>query len=330
MEMDNYVSEYVMDEHVLSQDELNSLLGDSSRQGPTPAGEEAESHARGWQERQLEGVQTRYQGICRELASELQQSLGTEVEVSMADLRLTTVGEFILGMEPPTCLNVMRAEPLQSPWFLEMESAVLFPMIGRLLGGGPQDTTSIRRAATEIEMHLIRQLTERFLVILQRAWAGILDCSFSLDRVESNPQRIEGLVPRDALVLVQMNIRFDSVEGRWRQGLPANALHSARAPLARGLLTEAAAPDPVAEPPVLQVETPTQLRALLAQMRITPKDFASLSEGDVLRTPIEADEDFQIYLDGHPRFTARAGVMQGYKAIEIRQILDEEPTSEQD
>ncbi|MEC9005176.1 MAG: FliM/FliN family flagellar motor switch protein [Planctomycetota bacterium] len=329
MEMDNYASEYLMDEHVLSQDEMNSLLGDSSLQDPAPAGEAAESHARGWQERQLEGVQARYQGICQELAGELRQSLGTEVEVSVADLRLTTVGEFILGMEPPTCLNVMRAEPLQSPWFLEMESGALFPMIGRLLGGGPQGTTSIRRAATEIEMHLINQLTERFLVILQRAWAGILDCSFSLDRVESNPQRIEGLVPRDALVLIQMNIRFDSVEGRWCQGLPANALHSARAPLARGVLTGTEKLAPVEEPQVLTARSPIELRALLAQMRITPEDFASLSEGDVLRTPIEADEDFQIHLDGHPRFTARAGVMQGYKAIEIRQILDEEAASDQ-
>ena len=78
--MDNYASEYLMDEHALSQDEMNSLLGDSPRQDAGPAGEAAESHARGWQERQLEGVQMRYQGICQELAGELQQTLGTEVD----------------------------------------------------------------------------------------------------------------------------------------------------------------------------------------------------------------------------------------------------------
>ena len=40
--MDNYASEYLMDEHVLSQDEMNSLLGDSPRQDAGPAGEAAE------------------------------------------------------------------------------------------------------------------------------------------------------------------------------------------------------------------------------------------------------------------------------------------------
>jgi flagellar motor switch protein FliM len=94
-------------------------------------------------------------------------------------------------------------------------------------------------------------------------------------------------------------------------------------------LTDTEKSAPAEEPVVLTAKSPTELRALLAQMRITPEDFASLSEGDVLRTPIEVDEDFQIYLDGHPRFTARAGVMQGYKAVEIRQILDEEADSDQ-
>jgi flagellar motor switch protein FliM len=47
-----------------------------------------------------------------------------------------------------------------------------------------------------------------------------------------------------------------------------------------------------------------------------------------LRTPIEADDGFRIYLDGESKFMARAGTMQGYKAIEIQQVL--KPSSPQD
>lgn len=331
-----------MDDQVFNEDEVNGLSG----YGPDvpPAADDSEpvdtvsenaegeqSSASRWQERQLEAVQVRYQGICAELGTELQHSLGTDVKVRAASVQLTTVGEFILGMEMPTCLHVMRAEPLQSPWLLEIESAVMFPIISRLLGGGNQVSTLERRTATEIELHLMQQMTERFLVILQRAWSGTLDCTFSLDSVETNPRRMQGLAPRDELVLVQLEISFDNVRGSWRQGLPMSALRSARAPLAQGVLQEADTGEAVMKFDTAHVQPSggqTHLRALLAQMKISPADFAELAEGDILRTPIEADDGFRIYLDGEPKFTARAGTMQGHKAIEIQQVL--ESSSDQD
>ena len=235
-------------------------------------------------------------------------------------------------MEMPTCLHVLRAEPLQSPWLLEIESALMFPMISRLLGGGNQVSTLERRTATEIELHLMQQVTERFLVILQRAWSGTLDCMFSLEHVETNPRRMQGLAPRDELVLVQLEISFDDVRGSWRQGLPMSALRSARAPLAQGVLQEAETGEAVMKFDTAHVQPAggqTQLRALLAQMKISPADFAELAEGDILRTPIEADDGFRIYLDGEPKFTARAGTMEGHKAIEIQQVLEASPKQDE-
>ncbi len=337
--MDKYVSESIMDDQVFNEDKLNGAsdvgpdlspaVGDGAPSGSVAS--EPSSSSR-WQERQLEAVQVRYQGICTELAAELQQSLGTEVKVRAASVQLTTVGEFILGMEMPTCLHVLRAEPLQSPWLLEIESALMFPMISRLLGGGNQVSTLERRTATEIELHLMQQVTERFLVILQRAWSGTLDCMFSLEHVETNPRRMQGLAPRDELVLVQLEISFDDVRGSWRQGLPMSALRSARAPLAQGVLQEAETGEAVMKFDTAHVQPAggqTQLRALLAQMKISPADFAELAEGDILRTPIEADDGFRIYLDGEPKFTARAGTMEGHKAIEIQQVLEASPKQDE-
>ena len=332
-----------MEDQAFNEDELNSTP-DAGPDVPPQAGDREscaetagrvageQSSGSRWQERQLEAVQVRYQGICTELATELQQSLGTDVNVRAASVQLTTVGEFILGMEMPTCLHVMRAEPLQSPWLLEIESALMFPIINRLLGGGNQVSTLERRTATEIELHLMQQMTERFLVILQRAWSGALDCTFSLERVETNPRRMQGLAPRDELVLVQLEISFDDVRGSWRQGLPMSALRSVRAPLAQGVLQEVDTSEAVRKFDTAHSQPlpgKTQLRALLAQMKISPADFAELAEGDILRTPIEADDGFRIYLDGEPKFTARAGTMQGHKAIEIQQAL-EQPSSNQD
>jgi len=337
--MDKYVSESIMDEQVFNEHKLNGASDAELDISPAagdgvPSGSVAseQSSSSRWQERQLEAVQVRYQGICTELAAELQQSLGTDVNVRAASVQLTTVGEFILGMEMPTCLHVLRAEPLQSPWLLEIESDLMFPIIGRLLGGGNQASTLERRTATEIELHLMQQVTERFLVILQRAWSGTLDCTFSLEHVETNPRRMQGLAPRDELVLVQLEISFDDVRGSWRQGLPMSALRSARAPLAPGVLQEADTGEAVMKFDTAHVQPAggqTQLRALLAQMKISPADFAELAEGDILRTPIEADDGFRIYLDGEPKFTARAGTMEGHKAIEIQQVLESSPKQDE-
>ena len=101
--------------------------------------------------------------------------------------------------------------------------------------------------------------------------------------------------------------------------------------MAQGVLQEADTNDAVMKFDAAhsqQMTGQTQLRALLAQMKISPADFAELAEGDILRTPIEGDDGFRIYLDGEPKFMARAGTMQGYKAIEIQQVL--KPSSPQD
>ena len=115
-ETDKYVSEKIMDDQVFNEDEMNGLSGhapdappaaDDSEPVDTASGsaDSEQSSASGWQERQLEAVQVRYQGICAELAAELQHSLGTDVKVRAASVQVTTVGEFILGMEMPTCLK---------------------------------------------------------------------------------------------------------------------------------------------------------------------------------------------------------------------------------
>ena len=112
--------------------------------------------------------------LARELPPAPGALLRCPVEVGPVAIDPQTYGAFVAALHVPSCFNVVRARGLPEVddcLLLDIELAILFPMIDRLLGGAGEDEPP-SRALTEIELALAARIVRVFLQCLESSWSG--------------------------------------------------------------------------------------------------------------------------------------------------------------
>jgi len=108
----------------------------------------------------IEALRSRHDGAARGFAAALSGLLRSPVDVKLTGIDEPAFIQLAHQIEYPTCLNVLRADPLpgqnagdcpnflmpgeknvtvplsEAFWLLEIKLDILFPIIDRLLGGG--------------------------------------------------------------------------------------------------------------------------------------------------------------------------------------------------
>src|SRR6187455_813939 len=213
-----------MSEEVLSQEEVESLLSAMDPNvGRAMTAARAASPAGGTRIRekimpydfrrpervgkeQMRALQSLHEGFARNFGASLSALLRAIVDVKLTSVDQLTYSEFVFSLENPTCFNLLRAEPLEGNLILDINPAILYPIIDRLLGGGKDAGPVSRRPLTEIELRLVGRITSLFLQELKHAWYGLLPLKLSVERVESNPQLVQIVPPNEVVILISFEL----------------------------------------------------------------------------------------------------------------------------
>src|SRR5262245_49358075 len=99
---------------------------------------------------QMRALQSLHESFGRNFGAALSALLRSIVEVKLTSVDQLTYSEFVFSLENPTCFNLINAEPLEGNLILDINPAILYPIIDRLLGGGKETGTIARRQLTEI------------------------------------------------------------------------------------------------------------------------------------------------------------------------------------
>ncbi len=328
-----------MGEEVLSESELRRLVRTSRRaaggsgagagnRGPRPTQKilpyDFKRPERVGKE-QMRVLQTLHEAFARNFAAALSTLLRSMVEVKLTSVDQLTYGEFIFSLENPTCFNLLHADPLGGTVVLDLSPVITFPLIDRLLGGGRENPIAAWRPLTEIELLLVRRITNLFIRELEKAWSSIIPLKLEIERVESNPQLVQIVPPNEVVVVISFELALGDIRGMINLCIPYNALERISGRLTSNTWVSYARQEPTPETKTqigrnLRGAT-VRLRAELARSRITTGELIGLRVGDLITTRKDIRHPLLVFVEEVPKFWARPGVFKGHKAIRIEEVI---------
>ncbi len=165
-------------------------------------------------------LQSIMEEYCGRLAQEFHGPLRGDIEVRCAGIHADTFAAFVLGIDHPTCFQVVSIPPCDGRLFIEMPPAILFPWVEALLGGGRYPGTLSRRTLTILEHRVVGWLTGLILEAFTASWSTLVTLRPAVERVESNPRVVRCLRASEPLLVVSTEWRVVSALGTVRFALP--------------------------------------------------------------------------------------------------------------
>ncbi|HVT28348.1 MAG TPA: flagellar motor switch protein FliM [Lacipirellulaceae bacterium] len=325
---------------VLSQAEVESLLSAMDSREPDVLAEAATSRIK-YRDKispydfkrpervgkeQMRSLQTMHEGFGRNFGASLSALLRTIVELKLTSVDQLTYSEFVFSLENPTCFNLINAAPLEGQLILDINLSLLFPIIDRLLGGGSDPATVVRRPLTEIELRLVARITDLFCKEMKQAWENVLDLDLSIDRVESNPQLVQIVPPNEVVVLISFELSIGDARGMMNFCIPFNAIERISTRLSSNSWVsygkKTATPENIKQISSQLKEALVEVVVDLAETNISTSDLIGLRVGDIIATEMDVERPLVVSIEGRPKFHAKAGAFKGRKAIQVVGLIN--------
>lgn len=276
---------------------------------------------------QMRALQSMHEGFGRNFGAALSADLRSIVEVKLTSVDQLTYSEFVFSLENPTCFNLLRAEPLEGNLILDINPSILYPIIDRMLGGGKEAGPVSRRPLTEIELRLVRKITDKFLAELKKAWENVIELNLSVERVESNPQLVQIVPPNEVVVLISFELTIGDVRGMMNLCVPFNSIERISHRLTANSWVSYGRAE-ATEVTMAHIrgqldDALVELVVTLAKSQISTKDLLELRVGDIITTDADSQGFLDISVEGVPKFHALPGAYRGQKAIQIETAIEE-------
>jgi len=274
---------------------------------------------------QMRALQSLHEGFGRNFGAALSALLRSIVEVKLTSVDQLTYSEFVFSLENPTCFNLLRAEPLEGNLILDINPAILYPIIDRLLGGGKDSGPAARRPLTEIELRLVKRITDLFLEELRHAWENVLPLELSVERVESNAQLVQIVPPNEVVVLVSFELTIGDVRGMMNLCIPFNSIERISSKLASNTWVSYGRKEATAETMAVIGQrldgSQVEVVVTLADTTITTSELVGLRVGDIITTSQDAHGLLQVSVQGSAKFRASPGAYRGQKAFQVEEAV---------
>lgn len=174
--------------------------------------------------RQLEVLELFHQDVASRFSDVLSRALKRMVDVRLLGVRWLTYSQFAYSRPNPTCFFVLKANPLPNSLAIDLTPAMVYPILDILLGGGKRPVPLPPRPATGLEQRLARRVVQLLLDELHEAWEPLLAVDLSVERVESQSQRVRLAAPADSVVSVDFEVEVADQAGPMALCLPYRAI----------------------------------------------------------------------------------------------------------
>lgn len=239
------------------------------------------------------------------VSTSLSAFLRAMTEVSIVSAEQFAYSEFLMSLLDPTAFYSVAMEPLDGLAALELNPAIAFTMVDRLLGGTGL-TPGPNRALTEIEQNVMDSVIKLVLENLGETWKPITDIKFRIHGRETRPQMLQVTGPNEIVILLGFDIRIGETRGMLNLCIPASSIEAVGDNFAQGFHRTRRQPTAQEGAWLLAnlSRMPLPVTALL-ETTLSARELLALQPGDVIGLGHSAAQPVAVHVAAVPQFEGR-------------------------
>jgi flagellar motor switch protein FliM len=274
---------------------------------------------------QLRSIHLLHENFARSLCSSLSAYLRAYVAVNLLSVEQLAFAEFVRSLPSPTCLVALGMKPYDGNSLLEINPALVFPILEMLLGGNGLGSKHIDREITEIEQHILDGLLRIILQDLRTAWHSVATVEFSIEGNETEPQLLQILAPNEAVVCITLEVRIGETTGTMNLGIPSILVKMLRQKFDQQWTSRKAIPAEGEHERVLRLLRPAQLRmdTRLEGARMRVDTLLELQEGDVVAFDYPVTRPLSVTVNGMLRYRGEVVAAGRKRALQVLDLVTE-------
>lgn len=221
---------------ILTQEEIDLLMGSASelrKEQPTADPGPAVTSSVSYDFRRpdrvskehIRSLQLLHDRFARNVSGSLSAYLRAVTEVSSLSVEQLTYAEFLMSVPDPTAFYAVSMAPIDGIAAIEINPAVAFSMVDRMLGGSGLGL-HLSRALTEIEQNVVDGIIKLILENLTDTWRSIQEVHFRISGRDTRPQMLQVAAPNETVLIMVFDVKICDVRGIINFCLPASVIEA--------------------------------------------------------------------------------------------------------
>jgi flagellar motor switch protein FliM len=255
---------------------------------------------------QLRSIYVLHENFVRSITSSLSAYLRTYVVVNLVSVQQVSYSEFLDRLPSPSFMACLDLRPFEGSAVLEINPALVFPILEILLGGSGKIPLNIHREVTEIEVELMDGLLRILLQDLKEAWKPVAQIDFAIQSRDTEPQLLRLMAPAETVVAVSIEIKLGESTGLLNVAMPSLMMKMVRQKFYRQWAVRKNEPTKDEQQRIFALiqESRVNIDVLLNGAAITTRELLRLKAGDVLIFDMPAQNPAHVMLNGRRQFDA--------------------------
>jgi len=321
-----------MSENVLSQEEIDALLGamdqgDVDFEFDTPQEKalevkEYDLMAQGAMLRhQFYALEEVYDKFSSLLENTMSASLHKPIGVEMVSTEMVKYGEFIQAFSNPTSFAAFTMEPLIGSSLLAIEPSLVYSLIDCMFGGDGKPFEDIREF-TFIEKRMMSKFSIEIFNDLEKAWQIVFPVKVNLKKTETKPEYVHLVSPEDLLIVIVLSVTGAEFSGNLHLCVSYRMLEPIKEKLSSKYLREKDLEDAFSSQlQALIKETDVTVVSELGRTHQTVRDLLNLKVDDVIRLDKGPADPLNINVENVPKFKGFPGIVKGNRAVQLTAMI---------
>lgn len=319
-----------MADRVLSQEEIDNVF---KKVRESPQDDDLQKKAQVYDFRrpdriakdQLRSIHLLHENFARSLASSLSAYLRAYIAVNLVSVEQLSFLEFTQCLPSPTSLIVLGMKPFDGNAVLEINPALVFPILEMLLGGAGKSLGKINRELTEIEQSILEGLLRIILNDLRTAWGAVANIDFSSESHETEPQLLQFLAPSEAVVAISMDVRIGESAGLMNLGIPSIVVKMLRQKFDQQWSLRKTQASEAQHQRMLKLVrgANVSLEAHLRGPQLSVKELLDLEPGDILEFDYPTSKPLDLTVNGLLKYRGEVVTSTRKRAFEIGEMVTE-------